>query len=370
MNLHVTNDDYGFFPAEIAKRIRNSGHSTNNIIVNLSMNSQFRDEMITYISISYTSFKNYIKTLPVIDKIIFHPYNVNSLRFLSLFRKRFPHVKVYWVCWSYELYHRSDLLLRLYEPYSAKYLKGASIKRMLGNLWGIVKYGSLYNYSRRLTASYSGIDFFCSFLPSDYDFMISISPKKDIKYVPFSYLSLATIIPDMDKLHATGNKIMVGHSASPQGNHFEVLEKLATINKDFDILLPLAYGDNKYAKAIHTEAKKRFSKLTVLEDKVSTGEYYHFLTQASWAIMNVKVQQGLGNILALLWMGVKLFLDENTSSYTDFKKWGAHIYSLDDITEKQLSQKLTEKQAEQNRKILLERFSELQVQQYWQPILE
>ena len=123
MNLHVTNDSYGLYPVEIAKRIKNSANSHNNCFVNLYKKSVHKDSIITYIPETKIAFKNYISKLVQLDKIIFHPYNITAYRFLKITLKKFPDVKVYWMCWSYELYNLPHLTLDLYEPFSATYLK-------------------------------------------------------------------------------------------------------------------------------------------------------------------------------------------------------------------------------------------------------
>src|SRR5438128_2057323 len=95
-------------------------------MVNLSGTAIHKDSIITYISVSDFDFKNYIAKLPRLDKIIFHPYNLIAYRFLKIALKTFPSVKVYWMCWSYELYSSPFLGHNLYGPFSAGYINGKS----------------------------------------------------------------------------------------------------------------------------------------------------------------------------------------------------------------------------------------------------
>jgi dTDP-N-acetylfucosamine:lipid II N-acetylfucosaminyltransferase len=377
MNLHVSNDEYGLYPSEIARRIQASGYADNNLMVNLSVVSQFRHEKIIYIPVSSLSFKRFINGLNSLEKIIFHPYNLSGFHFLTYVLKKFPHVKVYWVCWSYELYKQPQVAQRLYEPYSAAFLKkNTSFKDSLQTMvkktvLGVMHFtGMRQNYFKNLLASYSRIDYFCSLLYSDFSFFLSVASKKDVKYLEFSYLSLNNILPDLDSFTVCGNEIMIGHSALPDGNHYEIMHRLAEIDPKFPVFLPLVYGNKNYRDAIKKEAFSLFQNVSVQEEKLDSTAYHQRLANVGWAIINSKVQQGLGNILALLCIGAKLFLDENTSTYKDFKQWGISVYTVQhDLTKEQLSQKLTVLEMENNRDIILKRFNEEKVSSYWEPLL-
>ena len=122
VNLHVTNDTYGLYPLEIAKRIKESGKKNTNLMVNLSKESTFTDNIITYIPISKKSFENYLEKIDSLDKIIFHPYTYYASRFLKIVKKKFPYVKAYWFIWSYELYSLPPLS-QYYAPFAKKYIK-------------------------------------------------------------------------------------------------------------------------------------------------------------------------------------------------------------------------------------------------------
>ena len=68
-------------------------------------------------------------------------------------------------------------------------------------------------------------------------------------------------MPDLDNFRSKGNKIMIGHSSSPDGNHYEIIQKLMQLILPYPILLPLSYGDKKYGNIIKSEAKKNLLML-------------------------------------------------------------------------------------------------------------
>lgn len=364
---------------EIAKRIKKSGRRHNNMMVNLSSESTFKDDFITYLPSSKNFYNIYVEKIDELDKIIFHPYKYDSIAFLKIVKKKFPEVKVFWAVWSYELYDLPPLPPGYYEPFSLKFVKEnmrfpEKIKefKIIGKIISNFSYllGIKKNYAKELKRSYNQIDFFCSLLPSDFLYYQKISANTSTKHLAFAYLSLEEIMPELNNFNSTGNKIMIGHSSSPSGNHFEILSRLNEINPEVPIYVPLAYGDKKYGDLIETETLKKFPKADIQRNKLDKASYYKKLTEVAWAIINVKVQQGLGNITALIWMGVKVFLDKNSSIFKDFTDWGIVVFSIQhDLNKMELSQKLTTAQIENNKKIILEKCKEETVRKYWGSVL-
>jgi hypothetical protein len=378
LNLHITNDDYGVYASEIAKRIQRS--AANNVLINFSAAAQQKEEGIIYISYSTAALEKYVQKVQRLDKLVFHAYHYNSYLFLNIVKRKFPKVKVYWVLWSSELYCQPPLPKNYYLPFSEKFIRerrsfNERLKelKIIGPLILNFSYltGLKKNHRKWLNKSYWKIDFFCSLLPSDFFYFREKTGNTKAIHLPFAYLSLQAIMPDLNGFNSKGNKIMVGHSASPAGNHFEILERLNEINPQLPVFLPLAYGIETYGNIIEAEARKRFPNAEILRKKLDKPAYYHKLTEVGWSIINVRVQQALGNIVALIWMGVKIFLDEESSTYKDFKSWGIHLYSIQkELTRGELSAKLTPAQISDNKRIIFEKCNEETVAVYWLPILQ
>lgn|GEM_PF-1882803 len=377
MNLHVTNDTYGLYTAEIAERVKNSEYHKNNIIVNLSEQAEIKAALVAYIAGNTTSFQHYIDKLERVDKAIFHPYDLTAYEFLQILLKRFPGIKVYWICWSYEFYNLPHVVNKLYEPFSLQYVKSKtsmtgkvrrsilkSVLHIRGSL-GIKK-----NYWQKLKHSGTLVDYFCSPFPTDFFYLNKIIPPNQIAYLPFAYLSLNKIMPVLDNYSSRGDKIMIGHSASPDGNHYEVIKKISSFKTGHSIILPLVYGDKVYAELIKDVAKAHFKEVEVMETKLDKAAYYQKLCEVGYAVINVKVQQAVGNIMGLIWMGAKVFLDKRSSIYIDFVSWGIHVFNIQDhLNEQELSTKLTAQQIDNNKQIMLQNFGEEKVYEGWRNIL-
>ncbi len=380
MNLHVTSDTYGLFPKQIAMRIKRNENSCENRIVNLGESSVIHDEIITYISNSDLSINTFIATIDKLDKLIFHPYNFLCYKFLKKIINKYPGIQVYWAFWSSELYSLPQLSARQFGTFAKKYVdKKRSIsqklkdQRIAGNLISKIAYatGIKKNYSKLLIESFRHINFFCSFLPSDYSYFKKITFSNTTKYLPFAYLSIDDMVPNHENFeYVPGDKIMIGHSSSPSGNHYEIIQRLSEINPHFYIFLPLVYGDKNYGNLIENIAHKKFIRPDVQRNKVDSVSYSKKLSEIGWAIINAKMQQGLGNILALIFMGAKVFLDKDSSTYKDFTGWGIVVFTVQhDINSHELSNKLSKKDIENNRKIVSSKCNPQLVKHYWNSIL-
>ena len=88
-------------------------------------------------------------------------------------------------------------------------------------------------------------------------------------------------------------------------------------------------------------------------------EYNLLLKSCNVAIMNHYRQQGMGNVIFLLWMGTKLFLNCKNSIYHFLKRKNIIVYSVDDLTDNinLINLPLTEIEIKHNRNILLVLFS-------------
>jgi dTDP-N-acetylfucosamine:lipid II N-acetylfucosaminyltransferase len=374
MNLHVFSDSYGLFPTQSCERISKL-NDKNNRCVTLCSEAKITHPKMEYIQQSILSFKKYINTLEKIDKIIIHPIDYISAVFLLLIKKKFPFAKVYWICWSYDIYNLHLDNNTFYEAYSLDFKnknistleKLKIIGRYFFNSFRIPFKSKYY-----LFQAYKHVNFFGSFLEQDYFNMKEITNQNHIKYIPFSYLSIQDLIPDTEKIFKDGDAIIIGHAGSLESNQYEIIRKIASLITNKKILLPLAYGNIEYINKIKdTTEKYNLKNLEIITEKIPMKEYYENLENASHAIFNLKVQQGLGNILGLLYMGKKVFLREDTSTYKEFKKLGLKIFSTNtNISEKEINTLLSQEDASINKSILFEKYNENCINNYWTEIVD
>lgn len=129
-------------------------------------------------------------------------------------------------------------------------------------------------------------------------------------------------------------RIMVGHSAFPFLNHITILKQLAKYkDENIRISLVLAYGSRDYAKIVKETAIQLFEpdKLEIIENMMSQEEYIHYLSTVDICILDYKHQAALGNIYMLLYMGKKLYLNENGIIKLFTTLEGIENYNVTDI---------------------------------------
>lgn len=177
--------------------------------------------------------------------------------------------------------------------------------------------------------------------------------NRAVTRITFTYYPIEFIIKNGD-LRVRGEHILLGNSASATNNHLEAFELLKKINVNKrNIIAPLSYGQKRYAAAIKDTGKKLFpDNFTALTTFLPLDTYNEIISQCGFVIMNHYRPQAIGNIIAALYMGSKVFLN-NTAAYQYFKQLGCHVYLIDrDLTSKDSFQLLSEEQRAHNRKVL------------------
>ncbi len=385
MTIHVFADSLGLYPSYVVQNV--DKYNTTGLVrfVNLVDQVKIQTDRIELITGSISSQQQYVSRLTVeVTRVVFHAYQPMSYYFLSFIRRKYPAAKMCWVFWSFEIYNRPSVYLDILGKFSKQYYlsKGRSrlvkIKQWLYRILPDVLINAGFRImnkalvtERKFIQSFAAIHEFYSLLDNDYVYLRTHFDVSHMKHEKFAYLSLEKMIPDLENEMSPGNLIMVGHSAAIEGNQYEILTMLSPLSVSVKrrIWLPLAYGNEDYRKVIRLYAKSIFSQVEILEDKLTPADYYQKLKQVGYCILNIKVQQGIGNITALLWYGVKLFLSKESGMYIDFKQSGFMIYSIeDDLNEEELNLKLTEDQIQTNRRILKSLLSDQKLSVYWRKL--
>ena len=187
--------------------------------------------------------------------------------------------------------------------------------------------------------------------------------SQDYRLIPFTYYPLEFIMKGSEAIRIEGNDIMVGNSASFTNNHleaFEILKKLKIEHRH--IVVPLSYGNTLYGDHIEAVGKKLFNKqFQPLRRFMPLQEYNRVLKVCGITIMNHYRSQAVGNIIAMLWLGSKVYLSESNVFFHYLKKIGIILYSIekDLLTGNKLAlENLTQQEVEHNRTVLSQQLSE------------
>lgn len=382
MNLHVFQDNIGHYTVQTFERLKRleQGTSSPNVCINITDNKSVESiEGIKVFSRDWDAVLAYIKGETSIRSIYFHSYNYYAQYLLSHIRKQNKSIKFIWIFWSGEFYNLPEFLPDIYIGQSKKYIPKIRIGVRLKTLAYHLKECLLnrpYYLHFFFIRSYRHINYIAALLEQDVQNILQYANLK-IRHQRFAYLPYDQFVDkNVDQVygHTLPNSflLMVNHSADPTLNHFDAFDRLKGIPFHGEIVLPIAYGDQTYKEDVKRYAKSLWADQVLFwETFMTPSEYTKLLRQVDFAVFNSKIQQGVGNIIVLLWYGAKLFLREENAVYIDFKKWGMHIYTVQhELTEEQLSEKLSEKQVAENQAILKEYLSSDAVDRYYVSLMD
>ena len=154
--------------------------------------------------------------------------------------------------------------------------------------------------------------------------------KKDYIKVMYIY-PLKRGMLDIPKTSSDTIYVQINNSSD-----FSTLEILDTLSiyKNFNIKVRtiLSYGCLEYKDEIIKKGKKIFGdKFEYLDTLLAPQEYAQYLSQNNILILNHSRQQGLGNTLASLYLGCKVFIKSDISTYIHLTNEGIKIYDTNKI---------------------------------------
>ncbi|WP_312788812.1 TDP-N-acetylfucosamine:lipid II N-acetylfucosaminyltransferase [Sphingobacterium sp.] len=243
---------------------------------------------------------------------------------------KFSHLQFYWIFYGGDLY---DYLSRYegYQIFDAPNLLPTPSR--WERVTKSIKYLMFFGMSQKTakTKAFKRLDYFCFW--NEYDYTLFISKvDSPAHYKNFIYYKA---LGDSDHVQIEKkNIIMVNHAASFTGNHLFVIEKLAKLQaslKDFQLLLPLSYGNKEYAKKVIQQAKDQLDmNVKPLTDFLPLSEYQSILSEVKIAIFGMRRQEAAGNIFQLLNMGAKIFLRKDNTLLSWLKKRNFIVFCIED----------------------------------------
>ena len=125
--------------------------------------------------------------------------------------------------------------------------------------------------------------------------------------------------------------IQIGNSADPTNRHLEILKKLQNKN-NIKIFCPLVYGDETYKKRVIKEGKKIFKNNFIpITKKMKFNDYIRYLSNIDIAVFNHNRQQAMGNIITLLGLGKKVYINKTAPHFKTLKEKKLKIFETNII---------------------------------------
>jgi dTDP-N-acetylfucosamine:lipid II N-acetylfucosaminyltransferase len=250
-------------------------------------------------------------------------------------------IKIAWYVWGFDVYGLPKIKPHIYAPQTNKFLakqnRFISVERFIKRspilrkiFYEKIK-GSI-DYFGKLDKVISRIDYFVSYIKEDY-----LEFSKFYSHgLSFQHCSLCTIdqyLAGTDFIiDKNASNILIGNSNSPECNHLDVFSILNTQQRDSKSLVyvPLSYGNNdSYKKNVIESGYKLLSSgFTPLLDFMSRPEYVTLLKSCSVGIFYHFRQQAMGNIIAMLYLGCRIYLAESNPLYKYFVRNKITVFEL------------------------------------------
>ncbi|MGO4292723.1 TDP-N-acetylfucosamine:lipid II N-acetylfucosaminyltransferase [Chitinophaga sp. RAB17] len=270
--------------------------------------------------------------------------------------------KIVWLSWGTDIYNTPFYKKELYQPITRaaaiqqrKSIKGKAIAA-LRNLY-YFSYTGMFPAAAYQKAV-SRVNYCATVIPYEINILREF-PFFKADQVLFSYESIQNLFRgrEYEQEFTKGDAILIGNSVAPESNHLDVFEKIKQFEiGERELLVPLNYGEPAdYKEVVLENGRKLFeNNFHPLLEYYSSDAYLSLLKQCSTAIMNHNRQQGVGNLIALLWLGCKIFLSEKNPVFLYLKDKGFAVYSFqDELNNTSINLPLNNDEKERNRRLLM-----------------
>ena len=268
------------------------------------------------------------------DYVVIHSLCISPRYLLKL------SIPILWNSWGYDIYSdRSDpfqkiLNLSLYKPMTRRIAKVGPQTLKDRAILVLRKFGILSKKQKRYYQLIKKIRHISVVLPSEFTEIKKRFPHFEL--YPFRYIERNTenedtvLLPNKDERYS--RRILLGNSNDPTNNHLDILHKLNSIGKEYEVFIPFSYPntDPEYIQSVIDRSKEfKNLKITFIKDFMPFEEYSKILKSCQSAIFGHFRQQAVGNISYMMKTGRNVFFYEGSTLYSFYKNNGYKVFSLD-----------------------------------------
>lgn len=278
-------------------------------------------------------FKDIIASLNKYDLIVLHGMTYNNSRIVL---GASNDIKFLWLVWGREIYDNPLAYGNkvIGEVTKEKIPEKINLLKKAKEFLQPITYSLYYSTPSKwksITQALKKINYVgVSYIEEVDFFKLNKFIKQDAMHFVYSYYPIEFIFKGLQNVSVKGNNILIGNSASRTNNHLEVFDILKNFNLESrKLIVPLSYGDKIYGSEIEENGNNSFGdNFEALTKFMPLHKYNSYIQQCGIVIMNNYRQQAIGNIMALLWIGAKVYLDERNTLYHYLKRVGIEVFSI------------------------------------------
>jgi len=298
------------------------------------------------------------------DAVIVHYLDQHKAEALDRIDKK---VKKVWFVWGADFYDQEMYKGNLFQPATKKILrknnriaKGNVVKRTIRQLYNLVfQRKGVQEFSRqKYLSAIKSFDYYATVIPTE-SALLKELPDFNAHQVFFKYGAIDTMISNEMYVDRGNINVLVGNSNSSTSNHVDAFEIIKKLDNVHDVVVPLSYGgDMLYKQAVINYGNELFGKrFKPLNDFMALSEYNEILKTCQIAIFNHERQQAVGNIIAMVYMGAKVFLSENSPVYKYLKAIGVKVFSIQTELNNENIHALSSEEIQQNRELVYKEYN-------------
>jgi dTDP-N-acetylfucosamine:lipid II N-acetylfucosaminyltransferase len=308
------------------------------------------------------------KVLSDIDSRIIICHILDQI-FAKILSRLYQKMTIFWCIWGYDLYSLPLIKPAIYAPHTLKYITITQpLKRLAWLLFRLKHIRSLiFNVRGKgdpfsLTESaHKKVTACLTYIEEDFKLLKNRYPDVTAQFIYFPYLNISQYIGSkIENASVTGNNILIGNSNSLECNHLDAFKLVHEVSgSKIKVIVPLSYSNNeKYKKKLLKTGRELFKEnFTPILEFMSLDKYIEILSSCSVGIFYHYRQQAMGNILAMLWLGARVYMSERNPAYLYLKRIGFRIFILDSDFETFLNRPLTDQEIAHNRAIIQSNFA-------------
>lgn len=179
-----------------------------------------------------------------------------------------------------------------------------------------------------------------------------------------------TMLDNTKKTKKSYVQIQINNSCDK--STLEVLDYLKKYkDENIKIVTILSYGQMDYKEEIIKKGKKIFDdKFTYIDNYLSPEKYSQHLANNDILILNQNRQQGVGNTMASLYLGIKVFIRSEISVYKSLTNDGIKVFDTNNIPALDYNEFVYYDKREINQNIVSSFFDENCVARQWEYIFK
>lgn len=189
------------------------------------------------------------------------------------------------------------------------------------------------NIDAPIRAVASRIDVF-SVNPSEVQMLRAALPALKGLYHPLPSYTVEDVL-EQGAAQMTGPDVLVGNSAHHNNNHLEAFTLLSVVlPAGSRVIVPLSYGNPRYADAVESAGRELFGeRLITLRNWMPIADYNDAIGSCGTVLMHHRQQQGVGNIVAALYKGARVFLLRGNPLFGFFSDLGVKVHAIEALAE-------------------------------------